>query len=71
VKAGLVSPVPRVCLTRDEAAMALGVSLSHFQRHIAPELRTIRSGSVRLFAVAELEAWADRQSTLAGGSHRA
>jgi len=64
----LVAPVPRVALTREQAAAALGVSLSHFERHVQPELRVIRSGSVRLVAVAELAKWADRAATLAHGS---
>jgi len=62
------APVPRVTLTRAEAAAALGVSLRHFERHIAPELRTIRTGSARLIPVAELIAWADRAATRAGGA---
>jgi hypothetical protein len=61
-----VAPVPRVALTREEAAAALGVSLSHFKRNVQPHLRLIYSGSVRLVPVVELEAWADRTATLAG-----
>ena len=34
-------PVPRVALTREEAAGALGVSLAHFKRHVQPHLRLI------------------------------
>lgn len=56
--------VPVISVTREEAANALGVSLSHFQRHIAPELRTIRSGSVRLYPVAELARWAERSASM-------
>jgi excisionase family DNA binding protein len=62
-----ISPIPRVALTRSEAAQALGVSLSHFERHVQHELRMIRSGSVRLVPVAELLAWAERAATLAVG----
>jgi hypothetical protein len=60
------APVPRVTLTREEAAAALGVSLSHFERHVQPELRLIYSGSARLVPVRELETWAQRAATLAG-----
>jgi hypothetical protein len=60
------APVPRVALTREEAAAAVGVSLSHFERHIQPELRLIYSGSARLVPIRELEAWAARAATLAG-----
>jgi excisionase family DNA binding protein len=40
-----------------EAARALGVSDEHFARYIAPELRWVRLGSVKLVAREELEAW--------------
>lgn len=67
MKSRPVAPVPVIAVTREEAARALGVSLSHFQRHIAPEVRTIRSGSVRLYLVAELERWAERSATMLPG----
>lgn len=63
-----IAPVPRVALTREEAAAALGMSLAHFRRHVQPHLRLVRSGSVRLVPVAELERWADENATLAGGA---
>ncbi len=66
MRAHPTAPVPRIALTRAEAAASLGVSLSHFERHIAPGLRTIRTGSARLIPTAELIAWADRSATLAG-----
>ena len=68
MKARPICEIARVALTLEESACALGVSLAHFRRHVAPELRVIRSGSVRLVPVAELERWADRAATLAGGS---
>ena len=40
--------VPRVALTRQEAAAALGVSVDHFERHVLPGLRVIRSGRLVL-----------------------
>jgi excisionase family DNA binding protein len=64
VKSRPTAPVPVIAVTREEAARALGVSLSHFQRHIAADLRTIRTGSVRLYPTAELERWAERRATL-------
>jgi hypothetical protein len=63
--AGL-QPVPRTALTLEEAAASLGVSLSHFRRHILPELRVIYSGNVRLVPLADLAQWADKQARLAG-----
>lgn len=67
MKAQPIASVPRVALTLEEAALALGVSQSHLRRHVLPDLRVIRSGSVRLVPVAELERWAERTATLAGG----
>ena len=55
-------PVPRIALTRAEAAEALGVGLTTFKKKIAPELRVIREGKVRLYPVAELERWADERA---------
>lgn len=53
------APVPRVALTREEAAAALGMSLDSFERHVQPELRLIRRGKLRLVPVSELQRWAD------------
>jgi hypothetical protein len=53
------APVPRVCLTREEAAAAIGMSLDSFERHVQPELRLIRRGKLRLVPIRELERWAD------------
>lgn len=52
------APVPRVALTREEAAASMGVSLSTFQREIQPDLRLIRRGRLRLIPVEELQRWA-------------
>jgi hypothetical protein len=50
--------VPRVALSRQEAAAALGMSLDSFERHVQPELRLIRRGKLRLIPLVELERWA-------------
>ena len=42
------SNVPRVALSRQEAALSLGMSLDSFERHVQPELRLIRRGKLRL-----------------------
>ena len=52
-------PVPRVALTRREAAASLGISLDSFERHVQPHVKIIRRGALRLIAVPELERWAD------------
>jgi len=62
--------VPRVALTRQEAAASLGVSVDHFERHILPALRVIRSGRLVLVPVAELERWAQEQAAHALQEHR-
>lgn len=55
----LTAPVPRVAVTREQAADSLGMSLDSFERHVQPEVRIIRRGRMRLVAIAELERWAD------------
>jgi hypothetical protein len=60
MSAGVVTaPVPRVALTREEAAASLGMSIDSFERHVQPELRLIRRGRLRLVSPTELERWAD------------
>lgn len=58
------APVPRVALTREEAAASLGVSLRFFAGEIQPELKLIRRGKVRLVPLRELERWADENARL-------
>lgn len=52
----------RLLLTRREAAAALGVSLSHFQRHVQPYLRCIYSGQLRLYRPCDLERWTEQEA---------
>lgn len=47
----------RTALTKAEAAQALGVSVRAFERHVLPEVRTVRQGRRRVIPVAELEQW--------------
>lgn len=55
----LIAPVPRVAVTREEAASALGMgSVDSFERYVQPHVRIIRRGRLRLVPVAELERWA-------------
>lgn len=53
------APIPRIALSREEAAASLGVSLDSFERHVQPSIRMIRRGRLRLVPVCELERWAD------------
>ncbi len=50
--------IPRIALSPEEAATALGMSLNSFERHVQPELRLIRRGELRLVPLVELERWA-------------
>jgi hypothetical protein len=52
----------RFLLTRREAAEALGMSLSHFQRHVQPHLRCVYSGQLRLYRPRELARWAEEEA---------
>jgi hypothetical protein len=52
--------VARLALLPNEAAAALGVSRDYFDEHIAPELRWVRRGRLKLVSVVELQAWLDR-----------
>lgn len=58
----VIGPVPRVALSREEAAAALGISLDSFERHVQPDVRLIRRGRLRLVPVCELERWAAEQA---------
>jgi len=51
--------IPRLALTKLEAAQALGVSVDFLEAHIMRELRIIRLGRRRLIPVAELARWLD------------
>jgi hypothetical protein len=52
-----LAPIPRLALTREQAASALGMSLDSFERHVQPTLRLVRLGRLRLVPVGELERW--------------
>jgi hypothetical protein len=52
-----VGPIPRLALSREEAAQALGMSLNSFERHVQPTIRLVRLGRMRLVPIAELERW--------------
>jgi hypothetical protein len=60
---GSAGVVPRLLLSRAEAAAALGMSLRHFQRHVQPHIRCVYSGQLRLYPVRELERWTEAQAS--------
>lgn len=57
---------PRLGLTVGEGAQAVGMSESSFKRHVLPELRVVRRGSLRIIPLSEIERWLERNATLAG-----
>lgn len=61
------SSVPRLTLTKPEAAAALGISIDSFERHVQPELRVIRRGRIRLIPCRELERWTAESAALVLG----
>ena len=64
------APVPRLALTREEAAAAIGMSLDSFERHVQPTLKLVRLGKMRLVPVGELAGWLERHAepTLRGAA---
>jgi hypothetical protein len=56
------SSVPRLALRVAEAAEAIGLSPDAFREHVAPQLRWVRRGRLRLVSVAELERWLEAEA---------
>ncbi len=54
----------RLALRAEEAAAALGVSVDFFREQIAPELRAVRRGRLRLFAVADIQRWLNEHASV-------
>ena len=53
------SGLQRLSYTPTEAAAVLGISWDSFHRYVAPELRWVRIGSLKLVAQTELQRWLD------------
>ena len=56
--------IPRLALTKTEAAACLGMCPQTFNKHVAPQVKAVRTGRLVLYAQAELEAWLERQGSL-------
>jgi hypothetical protein len=59
-------PQPRLLLTKQEAACALGMSVRHFERHVQSELRCVYSGQLTLYRLCDLSQWAEDEATIGG-----
>jgi excisionase family DNA binding protein len=57
--------LPRLAVSKVEAAAMLGVSVDFFEHHVMTELRIVRLGRRRLIPVRELERWLDREASRA------
>jgi hypothetical protein len=57
-----LAPIPRLALSREDAATALGMSLDSFERHVQPTVRMCRLGRMRLVPVVELQRWLDENA---------
>jgi hypothetical protein len=64
---GVVPTVPRLALTRQEAAKALGMGVTSFEQYVQPNVRAVRQGKLRLFPVRELERWLDENAAMTFG----
>lgn len=63
-------PQPRLLLSKQEAAISLGMSVRHFERHVQPDLRCVRSGQLTLYHLRDLEQWAEDEATVNGRAAR-
>lgn len=52
--------------TRGEASALLSMSLDHFERHVQPHVRLVRTGRLRLVPAAELERFVAERAAFAG-----
>jgi hypothetical protein len=68
-RAGLpLQPVPRLLLSRKEAAAALGVSVDTFERRVQPLIKLVPCGQLLLVPVKELERWCDEHAHYMAGA---
>jgi len=57
-----LQPVPRLLVTRKEAAASLGMSLDTFERRVQPVIKLVPCGQLVLVPLRELERWCDDQA---------
>lgn len=54
--------VPRLSLSKAEAAESMGVSVRHFQRHIQPHVPVVYSGQLTLYPIRGLQEFIDKEA---------
>lgn len=62
-----IQPVPRLALTREEAAFSVGVSVDTFERRVQPVIKVIPCGQLVLVPSAELERWVRENARFLAG----
>jgi hypothetical protein len=58
--------IPRLAFNQQEAAEALGMSVSFFVEHVKHELPVVLVGSLRLYSRKGLEWWLEENATRGG-----
>ncbi|MCB8970364.1 MAG: hypothetical protein M9964_00465 [Solirubrobacterales bacterium] len=53
---------PRLALSREEAAEAIGISLDSLERYVLDEIRVVRMGRRILVPITELDRWLDEHA---------
>lgn len=63
-----VQAVPRLLVTRKEAAASLGMSLDTFERRVQPVIKLVPCGQLVLVPLRELERWCDDHAHYLAGA---
>lgn len=63
-----LQPVPRLLVTRKEAAASLGMSLDTFERRVQPVIKLVPCGQLVLVPLRELERWCDDHAHYLAGA---
>lgn len=56
---------PRLSVQLKEAPAVLGIKATSFDEHVKHEVPCVRRGSMRLYAIKDLERWLDQNKELA------
>ena len=69
IKSAEKPEVPRLALSRSEAADALGVSVDFLEQHVLHDLRMVRRGRRCLIPLVELQRWIENNAHRTLGDH--